>query len=307
MISSHLMGGLGNQLFQIFTTIAYGIKEKVKIVFPYAKVLNTGINRPTYWDSFLSRLKPFTAGDKNKNPTNEEIYSWRLIRETGFYYNEIPKIPESINILLYGYWQSYKYFDSAKDTIFRWIKIDELRKTIYNEYSTYFTSLQVEDDKIHETDEIQVVSMHFRLGDYKSLPDCHPILPKEYYYKSLKYIKESNNNITTKVLYFCEAEDNRIVSEIIGYLQMLFEDTIFIKVDDTIPDWKQMIIMSLCDNNIIANSSFSWWGAYLNNDISKIVCYPDVWFGPKILNGMNHSEFVKDMYPSDWIRMSINE
>ena len=300
MISIHLMGGLGNQLFQIFTTIAYGINEKVKIVFPYSEVLTTGINRPTYWNSLLLRLKPFTADDKNKNPTNEEIYSWSLIRESGFSYNKIPKIPESVNILLYGYWQSYKYFDSVKDTIFRWIKLDEIRKTVYNEYSNYF-----------QNSEYNVISMHFRLGDYKKNPDCHPILPKEYYYNSLQYIKEKqnniNNNITTKVLYFCEAEDNETVLEIIGYLQMLFEDTDFIKVDDTIPDWKQMLLMSLCNNNIIANSSFSWWGAYLNTDTLKIVCYPDIWFGPKILNGIYHIEFVKDMYPSDWIRISINK
>jgi hypothetical protein len=293
------MGGLGNQLFQIFTTIAYGIKEKVKFVFPYAETLTTGIERPTYWNSFLSRLIPFTACEKNKNPTNQEIYSWKVFREFGFSYNEIPKIPESMNLLLYGYWQSYKYFDSVKDTIFRWIKHDEIRETVYNDYSTYFNS------------EYSVISMHFRIGDYKLHPDCHPILPKEYYYKSLQYIKEKqnniNNNITTKVLYFCEAEDNETVLEIIGYLQMLFEDTIFIKVDDTIPDWKQMIIMSLCDYHIIANSSFSWWGAYLNPDTLKIVCYPDIWFGPKILNGITHNEFVKDMYPCDWIRISINQ
>jgi len=298
MISSHLMGGLGNQLFQIFTTIAYGIKEKMKIVFPFSETLTTGIERPTYWGSLLSRLKPFTAGEKN-NPTNQEIYSWKTIRENGFFYNELPKIPESMNIILYGYWQSYKYFDSVKSIIFRWIKIDELRDHVLKEYSHYFNG------------EAQI-SMHFRLGDYKLHPDCHPILPKEYYYNSLKYIKETqqnnfSNNITIKVLYFCETEDNDSVLEIIGYLQMLFEDTVFIKVDDTIPDWKQMLLMSLCDYHIIANSSFSWWGAYLNTDISKIVCYPDRWFGPKILNGKNHNEFVKDMYPSDWIRVSINQ
>ena len=297
MISIHLMGGLGNQLFQIFTTIAYGLQERIKVVFPYSETLTTGAERPTYWRSLLSRLIPFTSGEENKNPTNQEIYSWKVLRETVFSYNQLPNIPESINVILYGYWQSYKYFDTVKNTIFKLIRIEDLKSAILKEYSTYFAD-----------ENTQVISMHFRLGDYKSSPDCHPILSKEYYYNSLKYIKQSQiQEMNTKILYFCEAVDNEDVLEIIGYLKMLFEDSVFIKVDDSIPDWKQMILMSICHHNIIANSSFSWWGAYLNNDISKIVCYPDIWFGPKILNGINHNEFVKDMYPLDWIRISINQ
>ena len=54
------------------------------------------------------------------------------------------------------------------------------------------------------------------------------------------------------------------------------------KVDDNIPDWKQMLIMANCDANIIANSTFSWWGAYFNKNPKKIVCYPNVWFGQSI-------------------------
>jgi len=307
MISIHLMGGLGNQLFQIFTTLAYGFQEKVKIVFPYAEVLTTGILRPTYWTNFLSRMMPFTADFNQKNPTNEELYSWKRINELNFRFNELPKLPESMNFILVGYWQSYKYFDKMKDNIFKLIQLNEMRERVIQEYSHYFGNSQ---DPASPVVPIKTISMHFRLGDYKLNPECHPILPKEYYFNALNKIKTSiqykehlDDNLYT-VLYFCEAEDNNTVLEIIHYLKMIFEDTKFIKVDDTIPDWKQLLIMTNCNYNIIANSSFSWWAAYMNTKEDKIVCYPDIWFGPKTIGAISHDEFVKDMYPTEWIRVS---
>jgi len=59
--------------------------------------------------------------------------------------------------------------------------------------------------------------------------------------------------------------------------------------------------MSCCDHNIIANSTFSWWGAYFNNNKEKIVCYPDKWFGPKNAN-LN----TKDLFPENWICVKYN-
>ena len=65
-------------------------------------------------------------------------------------------------------------------------------------------------------------------------------------------------------------------------------------------DWQQMLQMSLCHHNIIANSSFSWWGAYFNINPDKIVCYPSVWFGPKLAL---HN--LKDLCPSSWTKINI--
>jgi hypothetical protein len=124
------------------------------------------------------------------------------------------------------------------------------------------------------------------------------MLPYEYYEKSLEMIPSeelSNYN----VLYFCEEEDNEYVNGIIERLKLKFQVKEFIKVDDTIDDWKQLIIMSCCKINIIANSSFSWWGAYFNINDGKIVFYPSIWFGPSIQND------VSDMYPDSWIKILV--
>ena len=60
-----------------------------------------------------------------------------------------------------------------------------------------------------------------------------------------------------------------------------------------------MVLMSCCEHNIIANSSFSWWGAYFNDNPEKIVCYPSVWFGPKLQN-----KKTEDMFPKDWKKIN---
>ena len=64
----------------------------------------------------------------------------------------------------------------------------------------------------------------------------------------------------------------------VSVLKEEFPDFSFVKVSNTITDWEQLLIMSCCEHNIIANSTFSWWGAYLNQNQDKIVCYPNKWF-----------------------------
>jgi len=71
-------------------------------------------------------------------------------------------------------------------------------------------------------------------------------------------------------------------------------------IDNQIEDWKQMLIMSLIKNNIIANSTFSWWSAYLNINNNNTVIYPSIWFGPKIFQNMTTKQ-KKDRFPEKWI------
>ena len=318
-VSCFLMGGLGNQLFQLFTTIAYSIKYKRKLLFPYADKLYTGTIRFTYWDTFLYTLKMYTKYDNKNTFKSDMLYLFSKYKERGFEYNEIPELSPD-KVFLHGYYQSYKYFETEKNTIFSLIRLRKQQESILLEnplFSTYKNK----------------ISMHFRLGDYKEIQNCHPLMPYEYYENALDVIINRNNEniITTEkndydsvfinlndetklkdtptvtpkleitqndtkynVFYFCQKEDNIVVNEIINKLKEKFINVSFFKIDDELPDWKQLLLMSCCNHNIIANSTFSWWGAYFNDNVDKIICYPHKWFGNSIQHNTN------DLFPCEW-------
>ena len=282
MITCNLMGGLGNQLFQIFTTISYAVNHKERFNFLYSEML---VNRITYWNTFLFRLKSFT---------HLKLQDARIINENGFRYQNItsPNMIEQNgimvkeNIKLYGYFQSYKYFQDNYDTICKLINLQKQKDSTIYKYMQNYKSM---------------VSMHFRLGDYKLLQDFHPIMKMEYYKNSIQYIIEKTNNDNIKILYFSEKKDELLVDETINKLKEIFPLCVFIKAFDYAADWEQMLMMSLCSHNIIANSTFSWWGAYFNSNKEKIVCYPSIWFGPNLA-----SNDTIDLFPEDWIKINCN-
>uniref|UniRef100_A0A6C0EW09 Alpha-1,2-fucosyltransferase n=1 Tax=viral metagenome TaxID=1070528 RepID=A0A6C0EW09_9ZZZZ len=282
MITCNLNGGLGNQLFQIFATIAYSLLYKIPFGFLYKESLGGRFhNRPTYWHSFLSSLANFNY---------ESIPTMLPLREQNFMYNELPSpvALKSENIVLSGYFQSYKYFAPFFPTICKLIRLDKQREQVLNEMATIY-------DISHITN---MVSMHFRIGDYKYLQNSHPLISIEYYKKSITHIISSTNNPTLSIIYFCEKEDNVEVLDKIDKLRIAFPECSFIKAPDNIDDWKQLLLMSCCNHHIIANSSFSWWGAYFNLEEDKIVCYPDPWFGPSA----NHN--IDDLFPDTWTKIS---
>lgn len=283
MITILLMGGLGNQLFQIFATIAYAIEHKHRFIFPFSEKLG---QRITYWDTFLHNLKTFTTYNGRFNYTNEQLREFTKISEVEFQYHKIERVDPDKSFTLYGYFQSHKYFEDYKDQIYRIIHLEEHKNNIREDFKQYL-----------ETDK-HIVSMHFRLGDYKLLPNYHPILSENYYRQALEKIVERRQNI--RVLYFCEKEDNSHVTNIINNLNNTYSEIEFIKVDDAVDDWKQMLLMSLCHDNIIANSSFSWWGAYFNENIEKNIYYPNIWFGYML-------SYLKtpDLYPDEWHKIEI--
>jgi hypothetical protein len=143
-----------------------------------------------------------------------------------------------------------------------------------------------------------VISLHFRLGDYKKLQLLHPIMKKEYYSRCLDFIlKKYNKDEKFNVMYFCEDDDLNEVQITISYLSEKFPQLTFIRGENTLQDWEQMLLMSCCHHNIIANSSFSWWSAYFNSWADKIVCYPSVWFGD--IANIN----TKDLCPLNWTKI----
>ena len=288
-ISCYLMGGLGNQLFQIFATIAYGLQNERQVVFPHSKQLTSGTVRNTYWDSFLNVIEQtHTVANTNNHHTNDSVLRFPTVKENGFRYIPVPNV-HNPEFLLYGYYQSYKYFQEVQADLFQLIQLDKQKDTI----------VQKTSDDYFSNGEIKNISMHFRIGDYKKIQDCHPLMTYEYYEKALKYIIEKDRTSQHQVLYFHEDIDTDDVNMIIYQLtqQDMFSSIQFVRVQHSLQDWEQMLLMSCCSHNIIANSTFSWWGAYFNTCADKIVCYPSLWFGPKI----GHD--TQDLFPEDWNRI----
>ena len=290
-VSCYLMGGLGNQLFQIFTTIAYGMQHNRKVVLPYTKQLTTGTVRNTYWDNFLNTIKDsHTVMSPQSFYSNEIVLRFPTIKEREFTCTPIPPIPNK-ELLLYGYFQSYKYFETVKDSLFQLICLDKQQNRLIQK-----TALE-----LFYNFEIKNISMHFRIGDYKSIQDCHPLMTYEYYEKALKYIINKRPSDQYQVLYFHEDVDTVDVEQIINKLKQnsSFSDIKFVRVQHQLDDWEQMLLMSCCNHNIIANSTFSWWGAYFNTRNDKTVCYPSLWFGPKI----GHD--TRDLFPENWNKIIV--
>jgi hypothetical protein len=270
-----IQGGLGNQLFQIFTLLSYSFTYNLPFFFENKPTLRK--DRPYYWDSFLSSLKPFI---KSLHNHNLPIY-----KEEHFHYNKL--IPPHRPFKLFGYFQSHKYFEDNKEEIFKLLKLKEQRE--HSKQKIYH---------IYHFDD--TISLHFRIGDYKYLQQHHPVMNVSYYINALRHIIEKTERNDWNILYFYEEEDYHVVKEFIIVLQDKFNKITFTQINTKIVDSEQMLIMSLCQHNIIANSTFSWWGAFFNHNLEKIVTYPSRWFGPA-----NISHKMDDMFPDVWIKIQV--
>ena len=288
MITCNLMGGLGNQLFQIFTTISYAIEHKEQLAFVAWKNLGSGLTktRKTYWNTLLAGLSPVLV---------EKINFDYIIKEAGFLYSPLknPDSNKSRICMLYGYFQSWKYFNTYFSQICQIICLEKQKEEVCKVVRNFFKE-PLEN----------CISMHFRIGDYKNLQDQYNILNGAYYKASLKTILGSETREekafekkALHIVYFCEEHDLEEVLQIVLQLKTEFLDYAFVRADPRIDDWQQMLMMSCCRHNIIANSTFSWWGAYLNSRPNKIVCYPGQWFSQR-----NNKMVIDDLIPESWIK-----
>lgn len=288
MITCFIMGGLGNQLFQIFATISESIKIGQRFYFSNTETLKFAhsTERHTYWNTFFSRLRIFLKSESQQKLAEGS----HIFKEESFAYKPIVLNNKYIDndIMLVGYFQSYKYFQDNYDNICKMIGIDNLKKEtiIRNKFSNYSFE--------------NTISVHFRFGDYLKLQNVYYILDYNYYFNALTYLKNKKENQSMTLFLFCEEQDcdiyNQYKERLINDFGKQFNFTIT-TIKKKISDWEQMLIMSCCKYNIIANSTFSWWGAYLNSHSDKIVCYPSKWFHDEVKHDM------KDFFPSDWIRI----
>ena len=170
-----------------------------------------------------------------------------------------------------GYFQSSKNFFGYND---------EIRKI----FSPTETFIQEMYEKHPELNQENTLSIHIRKGDYLDNPDIHPSVSEKYIERALKEIGEYSH-------VFIFSDDKEWVKE-----NLKFENATY--VDDV--DYREMWLMSLCKNHIMANSTFSWWGTFLNPNPNKKIVAPSIWFGPR--GPRNY----KDIYEPNWIVLEVN-
>ena len=259
------------------TLIAYSKKYNNPFIIE-KKLHSPGCTyRNLYWNNFLNKLERYLVN----TPIHFQIYE-----EKSFEYNELPEISNNTNLKLSGSFQSYKYFDFFKKDIIFDIDFETKKLEVKN--------------KVNDVNPSEMISMHFRIGDIiKVHRNNSNILTLEYYINAINYIKNQERHENFKILYFCEEEDIDFVKNIYIYpLKNIFPNIIFTQTISKLEDWEQLILMSLCKHHIIANSTFSWWSAYFaDNDVYKIICYPDKWSHSSIIN-----EDTIDLFPNNWIK-----
>jgi len=272
MITCQLMGGLGNQLFQIFTTLSYAQTHGRSVLFRDEPFLDGRPDRPTYWRNFLKNLEHTVTSDIPDKKDMPKFFT--QFREGGFEFRPIPPPPPA-PVSLFGYFQSPLYFDK------HYRKIRDIIGVTH----------QQQQCVVHPGS----VSLHFRWGDYLRFAESHPVLPLSYYVDALRFVLDHDHEISM-VLFFCEDGDlENILRDRVEPLRATFPELEFKRCGEKMSDWQQMLAMSVCRHNIIANSTFSWWGAYLNDTPGKIVCHPRQWFGPSLAH-----KNTRDLFPRQW-------
>ena len=263
MIITKLQGGLANQIFQW----AYGrhLSNKYNVeLYTDLNFYNQHIPGITKRNYSLSKFPNINTSAFN--PSN--LSNAKKFQKLGdnFKFNEF-SYDNNYNYYLDGYWQSENYFLESSDLIRKKLSpSDEILKKL---------NLTPFIDK-------NVVSLHVRRTDYVTSNGYHPVQSIEYYKKALDIIGEYD-------YIFVFSDDIQWCKD-----NLTFNNMIFMEGFDDVED---LWLMSMCKNNIIANSSFSWWGAWLNSNPNKKVIAPDNWFGKNV--NINSGDIV----PDEWIKL----
>ncbi len=285
MIVVKLMGGLGNQMFQFAAgkALALHLGTTLKLDDSY---LNRNSNGKYTQRKF--ELGGFKLSEKLIGILHLYKFDSKLIR--GF--NRLFRFKSSVlnesnthyqtnffetkdNALIIGYWQSEKYFKLHEKQIRNDFIIDD----------HFLNGIEENKAKVLGSNS---VSLHVRRGDYVTNTHSnyfHGVCGINYYEDAVKFISNSVSNLELFVF-----------SDDIEWCKENLKFNYAINFIDTKSAYKDLYLMQNCKHNIIANSSFSWWGAWLNKSESKIVVAPKKWFADELIN-------TNDLYPENWIKI----
>ncbi|MBL7921771.1 MAG: alpha-1,2-fucosyltransferase [Bacteroidia bacterium] len=294
MIVVKLIGGLGNQLFQYaagsalanyhktdlaldtshLKLVSHGAYTQRKFELEPFNILASIANEETLkvfnfnQGRVITRLKKMSPGLFNKMIFNEHHFN---------FHTEFLNLPK--DTYLNGYWQSEKYFNSFREKLLTEITLKEPLSA---------AALLIDKN----IGEVNSVSLHVRRGDFVSLKSAnqfHGYLELDYYKAALEQVK----NKVPDPVFFIFSDDLDWCKTHLDFIEKKqFVDG---KAND-ITTQEELILMSRCKHTIIANSSFSWWGAWLNQNKSKKIIAPKNWFADKKIN-------TNDLIPADWIKI----
>ena len=293
MIVVKLMGGLGNQLFQYATGRALALKYQTELKLDLSFLNSDPKNVYTKRELELHvfNVSANIATDKEVDAFSKRTLIQKIVRkispnspskyfvanQKGFEYDEaFEEYPN--NSYLNGYWQSERYFATVRDVLLK----DLIIKKEMSEQCKLTKSLILNSNS---------VSLHIRRGDYvsnKNATASHGILSLEYYNKAMTHL----NGLHQDLKVFIFSDDMNWVKENLK----LTNECVYVDFNTGENSVFDMYLMSQCKHNIIANSSFSWWGAWLNQNPHKTVIAPEKWFADKNLN-------TKDLIPNSWLKI----
>ena len=267
--------GIGNQLFQYAAVRAYSIKYDLPIILP---------------DPNLHRLGNFNIKCKFVSQDDIDVVNKNIFNESGFSFNQ-KFFDYRMRKYFIGYFQTEKYFLKYKNLIREEFTIKDRH---INDYC--YNYIKKIKNKIPGK---QLISIHNRRGDnvpaetdYVDNKKGIFLVDKQLYHPllSMNYIKKAMLYFPNSVfLVFSNNEEDIKWCE----KNILGSNVYFSKGHKDIIDFT---LMRMCDHNIIANSTFSWWAAWLNENPKKIVIAPKIWFGEKF----SHVD-LKDLIPESWI------
>lgn len=274
-------------MFEVFATIAAAMETNQSFGF-YSTFQNTTAG-DLYWDTVFPYLKPHLF----HKPIKVKLY----YNERGFLYKPFSHLLQPYRgsaCQINGYFQKVKYFEHLFYDIVKLLHLDEIRQQVYD---------RVHYNIVPRVNWQLTVCMHFRLGDYVQQLKSLPLMPYTYYLDALTAIVSQYPEVTT-VMYFCEKGDVDIVQPKVLDLSMVFPHLTFQKVPDGLQDYEELFVMSFCQHHIIANSTFSFWGALLQDSSApKMVCYPSLWFGPAIAKSGYNFE---NTFPETWTQILVS-
>ena len=292
-----LIGGLGNQLFQYALGRQISLLKQVPLKLDLSAFQNDpdrsfalhryNIAATIASDKEVARYTAFydhnTLFARLYRKAESKIlprFKRRYFKEIDYYVYDDEVMQVAPKVLIEGFWQHCRYFENLDPRVLKELTLKE----------KFLNAIPAVISEIKQNDT--AVALHVRRGDYVANPDnlnWFGVMPVSYYQQAIDYIR---NQIVKPVFYIFSDDLEWAKQNIVTDASVVYVD-----IDGGTKDYLELYAMSTCRHNIIANSSFSWWGAFLNTNPNKIVIAPEQWIAAPEVN-----EHVAIQMP-DWIKV----